>query len=581
MTIEVNGRPIETGPEPGESLLALLARTGFRLDAPCGGNGRCGKCRVSVENAQAPCAAEAAMLSAEELASGVRLACRTEPFDGMRLAFEEEGRRPAHIATEGRSVEYDFSPQIEIKRFTLDAPTLGDQRADAERLYAAPGMEGIELSRGALRALPGALRSGGWSVSAAVKGGRVLGVNPGRLCGLAVDIGTTTLACYLMDLTTGAELAVASALNPQRARGDDVIARCDFARAGGLDELQCSVAGEIDGLAGRMCEQAGVRRQDIYHAAFAGNTVMMHLFAGIPPENIALSPFVPAFTGSLECPARELGLHLNREAAATLLPSVAGYVGADIVAGLVASGMREDSEATLLIDIGTNGEIALAANGSLHACSTAAGPAFEGAHIRCGMGGVAGAVNKAELDGGIRYETIGNAPALGICGSGLVDIVAGLLETGALDETGRLCPDAAPAWLTFDGDAVVIDRKAGIVLAGRDVREVQLAKGAIAAGVDVLAAEAGIRISDIRHVYLAGGFGSYMDRRSACRIGLIPAELESRTSAIGNSSGAGTKAALLSKGAMAEARRIARAVQYVELSARKDFQEAFMEKMLF
>lgn len=569
MTIWVNGKSIETELKPGESLLALLARQGYRLNAPCGGNGRCGKCKVNIGNV------------------GVRLACRTMPMDGMRVSYEEAGERPAHIATEGQSVEYSFAPQVLIKDVVLEPPSLAGQAADMERVAHAFGMEELATSRSVLRELPAALRTGNWRVSTVLKDNRLLGLNPAGLYGAAVDIGTTTIACYLMDLRTGAELAVASSMNPQRIHGDDVIARCGFARSGGLDELQKTVAGEIDGLIGGMCAQAGVNRQDIYHITIAGNTVMMHLFAGISPENIALSPFIPAFTGAQEYSACELGLGLNPEAVATLLPCVAGYVGADIVAGIVAAGMREDSEASeaseasLLLDIGTNGEIALCANGRLYACSTAAGPAFEGAHIRCGMGGVAGAVSKVEIDGGVRFATIGGAPAQGICGSGLLDLVAGLLDCGAIDETGRLAPDAAPSWLEFDGEGIVVDRRAGIILTGRDIREVQLAKGAVAAGVEVLVKEAGIRITDIKHVYLAGGFGSYMDRHSACRVGLIPKELEDRTAAIGNSSGAGAKAALLSTEAMAEACRIAKAVQYVELSARKDFQDAFMDKMMF
>jgi uncharacterized 2Fe-2S/4Fe-4S cluster protein (DUF4445 family) len=581
MRIEVNGWAAEAEPAAGESLLGLLARQGFRLNAPCGGNGRCGKCRVLVENAAEPGEDDKRLLDAGELAAGVRLACRTVPFDGIRVRFEEAGERPAHIATEGNSVSYKYDPMVSVREIELPAPSLADQSADVARLARALGLEELTTPRGVLRELPQALRSGGWKASAVLKGNVLLGLNPSGLYGLAVDIGTTTLACYLVDLITGAELAVASALNPQKAYGDDVISRCDHARSGSLDALQKAVAGEIDALVGKMCAQAGVSRRDIFQATFAGNTVMMHLFAGIPPENIALSPFIPAFTDAQELGARELGLGLNPEAAAALLPCVAGYIGADTVAGIVAAGMRESSEPSMLIDIGTNGEIALAVNGRMYACSTAAGPAFEGAHIRNGMGGVAGAINKVEIDDGLRFTTIGNAPVRGICGSGLLDLVAGLLDCGAIDDTGRLDAESAPKWLEFEGDGVVVDRAADIVLTGRDIREVQLAKGAVAAGIDVIADEAGIKISDIRHVYLAGGFGSYMDRRSACRVGLIPKELEDRTVAIGNSSGAGAKAALLSKEAMEEACMVAKAVKYIELSARKDFQEAFMEKMLF
>lgn len=581
MRITLNGKTTDVAIDQDERLYELLARLGYRLNAPCGGNGRCGKCRVTIANAGEPNDIDRKLIDEEDLAAGVRLACATVPESGMVVSFEQTGERMAHIATEGKSVKYAFEPQVALKELALHAPDLADQAADVDRVAHALGEDRLEVPRGVLGGLPAALRQCGWNASAVLKGNRLLGLNPGALCGVAVDIGTTTLACYLIDLMTGAELAVASSLNPQKVYGDDVITRSDYARSGGLDTLQTAVAAEIDGLIGRMCAQAGVERADIYHVTLAGNTVMMHLFAGITPENIAMSPFIPAFSGAVDFTAAELGLRVHPEAPATLLPSVAGYVGADTVAGMLAVGMREDSETMLLIDIGTNGEIALSANGKLYSCSTAAGPAFEGAHISCGMGGVAGAINRAKVDGGISFSTIGNEKPRGICGSGLLDLVAGLLDCGAIDDTGRIDADAAPAWVEFDGSSVVIAKDAGICITGRDIREVQLAKGAIAAGVEVLLNEAGIKLADIRHVYLAGGFGSYMDKRSAGRVGLIPAELVGRTSAVGNSSGAGAKAALLSVYAMAEAERLARAVKYVELSARKDFQDLFMDKMFF
>jgi uncharacterized 2Fe-2S/4Fe-4S cluster protein (DUF4445 family) len=581
MTITVNGKALELEAAQGGTLHDLLTRRGFRLNAPYGGGGRCGKCRVTIDNAGAPSPADIRLLTADDLAAGVRLACATRPVEGMSVRFEGLGSGLAQIATEGQAIQYAFSPHVRAREVALPAPTLADQAADLTRLARALGVEGLEASRSLLGMLPGMLRQDGWKATAVLRGGRLLGLTPRAPLGLAVDIGTTTLAGDLLDLNTGGELAVASALNPQKAFGDDVISRSDYAGGGGLKTLQDAVVSEIGAMVRRLVGQAGADAGDIYHAVFAGNTVMMHLFAGVTPEHIALSPFIPAFTGALDMPAAELGLGLNPEASATLLPCVAGYVGADIVAGMLAAGMREEAETTLLIDIGTNGEIALAASGRLFACSTAAGPAFEGAHITCGMGGVAGAINRAELDGGLKFSTIGNAKAAGICGSGLIDLVAGLLDCGAIDETGRLDRDAAPGWLQFDGDGVVLEPEAGIRLTGRDIREVQLAKGAIAAGVEVLANEAGIRLGDIRRVCLAGGFGSYMDKSSAGRIGLIPQELVERTSAIGNSSGAGAKAALLSREAMAEAERLAKAVRYVELSARKDFQELFMDKMMF
>lgn len=581
MKITLNGRAFEEKPGQGESLHDVLARLGFRLNAPCGGNGRCGKCRVLISNAKEPTDTDLRLLDAQDIAAGVRLACATEPFEGMDARFEQTGEKPAHIATEGKSVKYEFCPQVTVKNVELSAPDLSDQAGDFERLQAALGAGPLEAPRGLLMRLPGALRQSGWKASAVIKGGRLLGVNPSGLYGVAVDIGTTTLAGYLLDLNTGAELAVASALNPQKAWGDDVISRCDAARSGLLGELQRAVASEIDGMVGRMCSKANVKREDIHQAIFAGNTVMQHLFAGVQPENIALSPFIPVFTQALDIPACELGLNLGPEAVATLMPGVAAYVGADIVAGLLAAGMNEDSEPSLLIDIGTNGEIALTAGGRLFACSTAAGPAFEGAHISSGMGGVEGAINKVEFKNGLRYSTINNAPALGVCGSGLLDLVAGFLDCGAIDETGRIDADAAPSWAELSDGKLVVSRESEIYLTGRDIREVQLAKGAIAAGLQVLLNEAGVSVTDVRYVWLAGGFGSYMDRRSACRVGLIPKELEGRVSAIGNSSGAGAKAALLSTEAMREACGAAKAMKYIELSARKDFQDAFIDKMFF
>lgn len=581
MTIQLNGERLDVLPGQSETLYDIIKKNGFHLNAPCGGNGRCGKCRVTIANAAAPTATDRALIAGEDIASGVRLACVTLPFEGMDVRFEQAGERPARIMTEGRSVQYAFAPPVRRAAFTMAAPTLGDQSDDLCRLARALGTPALSLSRGMLSRLPGALRSGSWQGSAALMGDRLLGLDPGAVLGMAVDIGTTTLAGYLVNLETGEEMAVASALNPQKAFGDDVITRADHARGGGLAALQRAVSAEIDALAGALCKMTAASREDVYHVTVAGNTVMMHLFAGITPEHIAASPFIPAFTAAMEYGAAELGLRLNAEAVATLLPCVAGYIGADTVAGILSSGMAGSPEAQLLIDIGTNGEIALAAGGKLWACSTAAGPAFEGAHISCGMGGVAGAVNKATLNGELRFTTIGDAPPRGICGSGLLDLVAGLLDCGAVDDTGRIDADGAPGWLRVEGDAVVVDDASGIRLTGRDIREVQLAKGAIAAGLEVLAAEAGVRLDDISRVYLAGGFGSYMDKRSAGRVGLIPPALTDRTVAIGNSSGAGARAALLSAEAMGEAARIARSVTYVELSARKDFQDAFMDKMMF
>ena len=581
MRITVNGTPVEVNHIPGDNLYELLTKSGYRINAPCGGGGRCGKCRVTIENPDEPTEEDARLLDEATLEMGIRLACATVVSEGMSVGFELQNEKLAHIVTEGKSIQYAFNPAIREYRVKLSPPELSSQSADFERVKATIGMGNLIIGRRLLKELPFVLRANGWEIDVVTYGDRLLGFNPHGLYGVAVDIGTTTLATYLMDLRTGAELAVASSLNPQKPYGDDVISRSDYARSGGLDVLQQIVAAEINRLVVELCAQANINSRDIYLMTLAGNTVMMHLFAGVSPENIALSPFIPAWTGSMDFCAAELGLELNPEAVATVLPCVAGYVGADTVAAMLAAGVREDGDTTLLIDIGTNGEIALSASGRLFACSTAAGPAFEGAHISSGMGGVSGAINKAKVDSQVRYSTIGNTQAKGICGSGLLDLISGFLENGAIDDTGRIDPDSAPDWLQISDSGLPVDSDKGIFITKRDIREVQLAKGAIAAGVEVLINEAGIKVSDIQHVYLAGGFGSFMDKRSACRVGLIPMELLNRTSAIGNGSGAGAKAALLSCDAMREAERLSHVVRYVELSARKDFQDAFMDKMMF
>jgi uncharacterized 2Fe-2S/4Fe-4S cluster protein (DUF4445 family) len=481
MKIIVNGKTLDVAPGHGETLYELLNGLGYRFHAPCGGGGRCGKCRVTIANAGEPAGEDANLLDAASLEKGVRLACATAIFDGMEIRFEPAGDRLAHIVTEGSSVQYDFAPPVQAKEVALTPPQLSDQTADLERLSAALGQDALQVPRETLRELPGVLRQNGWKASAVLKGTRLLALNPKNLCGVAVDIGTTTLASYLLDLRTGAELAVASALNPQKVFGEDVISRCDHARSGGLDELQKLVVTEINRLVARMCAEARVDRRDVFHMTMAGNTVMMHLLAGIPPENIAQSPFVPAWTRAIDFSAAELGLSVHPSAAVTLLPCIAGYVGADIVADMLAAGMNERGETALLIDIGTNGEIALSAGGKLFACSTAAGPAFEGAHISCGMGGVSGAISQVRMDHGIRYRTIGGAAACGVCGSGLLDLIAGFLDAGAIDLAGRIDGKNAAPWVEIHEGKLAVEKASGIFITQRDIREVQLAKAAIAA----------------------------------------------------------------------------------------------------
>lgn len=581
MILWINGRQFAA--QEGTLLDALVA-AGERIAAPCGGNGRCGKCLVLVRNPQRSCAQEERLLTAAQLSAGWRLACMSAVFDGMQVETQQV---PAgmKIAVEGGLYQTAPDASVRAQAFALEEPSLQDQRSDATRLLEAlNGPSRLQLA--AQRKLPHMLRDTGYAARAVVRDEEVLDVIDAgrRVLGVAVDIGTTTLAAYLLDLPTGEQLAADAALNPQKVWGDDVISRCDHARQGGTRELMEMVTGAVNTMVERMCRSAGVSSEEIYEMTVVGNTVMLHLFAGVSPEHIAHAPFIPAWTGRWKLNALELGISINRAGEVLLLPCIAGYVGADTVAAMLACAMHEKKEQALLIDIGTNGEIALGAKGKIYTCSTAAGPAFEGAHIRCGVGSIPGAINTVRMENDkLCFTTIDSQFACGICGSGLVDLAALLIEQGAVDSTGVLDGEAAAQALRpyFDEEGFWLDKEARIGLVQRDIRELQLAKGAIAAGIQVLMAEAGITPAELDHVYLAGGFGTYMDQRNAGIIGLIPPQLLDRTLAVGNAAGAGARAVLLSREMEQAAGQVAREARYVELSARPDFQDAFMDHMFF
>jgi uncharacterized 2Fe-2S/4Fe-4S cluster protein (DUF4445 family) len=366
----------------------------------------------------------------------------------------------------------------------------------------------------------------------------------------------------------------------------------------GLAVLSGLVRDEINNMLRTFQQRWGIAPDRIYHMTVVGNTIMMHLFAGLPVKNIAVSPFIPVIARRLELEPWQVGLNMCPSGRVTILPMVAGYVGADTIAAILASGMAERDELALLIDIGTNGEIALGNREGIITCSTAAGPAFEGAHIRYGMGGVKGAISKVRIaEDRIEYDTIGGEPARGICGSGIVDAMAQMLKAGIVDATGRMknaeeAKTELPAGLAsrvkeLDGKPALLiaSREEGalddIYICQKDVREVQLAKAAIASGIHILMREMGVRHEDIQKVYLAGGFGNYIDYDHAADIGLIPSELRSKIVAIGNAAGAGAKMALLSKEYMEMAEFIRHRTSYVELSSRLDFQSVFVDFLSF
>ncbi len=399
----------------------------------------------------------------------------------------------------------------------------------------------------------------------------------GRRYGAAVDIGTTSIVCFLMDLDSRQELSHASALNPQVQFGADVISRIEYSVENGPDRLTGCVRETICGLLEETAASAGIKTSEIERAVFVGNTCMHHLFLGISPASLAAAPFEPMVKEAVTLKADELGLKTIPGAEVTVLPNIAGFVGADTVGCMAAAEFDKREDLTLLIDIGTNGEIVLGRKDFSLACSTAAGPAFEGAKIECGMRAVEGAISHVSLENGkikcsVIPERSVNQEASGLCGSGLLDAVAVLLKTGNIDETGKLCTE---------DDSSRFYLKDEVYISQKDVREMQLAKGAIAAGIELLAKEAGVQVSDIETVLIAGAFGNYMDPESAFITGLIPKELYGRVQHIGNAAGEGAKKVLLDREELETASRLAKETKHIELAGSEDFQDVFVDNLGF
>ncbi|NLX69946.1 MAG: DUF4445 domain-containing protein [Clostridiales bacterium] len=590
----------------GQNLFSLLKEKGFFMDSPCGGKGICGKCKVKIIRGESTRKGhlrdELGHLPFAERDAGIRLSCRVRITEDLVVELPEASQRDAAIMTDGN---YDvvLNPVVSKQYIELSKPTVEDQTSDVERIEKRLGLSG-KLHPDIMRDIPDILRANDFKVTATLFEQNIISVEGGdtseKKYGLAVDLGTTTMVGFLMDLNTGRQIDVYSAINPQRQYGADVITRSDYTveNRDGLDTLSSLVREEINNMLAGFYKKHGIDAQNLYHITVVGNTIMMHLFAGLPVKNIAVSPFIPVTARRIDLDPLKLGIDMCPTGRVTLLPMVAGYVGADTVAAIMASGMAERDELALLIDIGTNGEIALGNRDGIMACSTAAGPAFEGANIRYGMGGISGAISRVWInDDGIQYATIGGQPARGICGSGIVDVVAQMLRAGILEPTGRMItreeaettlpPALAERICELDGKPALLmaSRQQGalddIYICQKDVREVQLAKAAIAAGVEILLKEMGVSVDDVGHVYLAGGFGNYIDFDHAADIGLIPEQLRTRIVPIGNGAGAGARMALLSREHMDGAQVIRDGIRYIELSAHIEFQNAFVEFMMF
>nr|WP_320131469.1 ASKHA domain-containing protein [uncultured Holophaga sp.] len=586
----------------GQTTREALYLAGLSYDFPCGGNGKCGKCRVQVEGGTSePTDQEQLLLSRTELEQGVRLACHTRILQDAEVLLME-GVKQSRILTQSIERKLELLPVLSKHYVELPPPHLEDQRSDYQRLKDAlcdslGECRTLRVSLGVLKKLSAVLREADFKVTAILQDDELCGVEKhdttAELLGMAFDIGTTTVVGYLLDLRTGRELCHVSALNPQTRFGGDVISRTAYSnQKNGLEELHLAVVETVNRLIETAASRVGKGPGDIYALSFAGNTCMHHLFLGLSPRHIALVPYVPVVNEALVLDPAQNQLVINPAGRAFLFPNIAGYVGGDTVAVVLATEMDRRDHMTLAIDIGTNGEMVLGTRQRLLACSTAAGPAFEGAQISSGMRGADGAIDHVRFGESLEYSVIGEVRPKGICGSGLIDLVAGLLELGIINKPGKILPperidnpaaapflarlvthENMPAFLLVPGEETSHGRP--ILLTQGDVRALQAAKGAIAAGVKILCGKQGITLDEVKEVVLAGAFGNYMDPHNACLIGLIPMELDGRITMVGNAAGAGAKMALLSRSEFARTAEIARVVDYIELGAQKDFNTVF------
>ena len=603
--LEPVGRRVEV--EAGTTLLDAAQKAGVDLVASCGGVGICGTCRVRIIQGEVTplTLTEEAELDDAQRSAGFRMACQTEPLSDVRLDIPPESLTAAQqMQVEGREAAVEIHPAVVAVDLVLDSPALGDLRSDMARVDEALARLGFAPLRGSLSlmgALSNFLRRHDWKARLAVCPGdeasRLVAVLPpgAALAGLAMDMGSTKLALYLVDLSNGVTLARTGVMNPQIAYGEDVVSRIAFANRGEENRrtLQTRLVETINAALLGLRQESGLAQDQVVDVVAVGNTAMHHLFAGLPVEQLGSAPYVPVVSQPLTFAASEIGLQVAPGAQVFMPANIAGYVGADHVAALLATQSYAASRTTLLADIGTNTEISLTYRGQVFSCSCASGPAFEGAHIQDGMRAVPGAIDRVRIaDGQVRLTTIGSQPPVGICGSGILEAVAQMLDAGILDERGVLRSVngpvdervrmnngrqpvfvLAPAQITGHGRDVLVTRK--------DVNEIQLAKGAIRAGIDILLAEAGIPADAIEAFVIAGAFGTYLDLASALRVGMFPTIPLERYHQVGNAAGVGAKALLISQERRAEAARIASGVHYIELTTHADFTPVFVDAMFF
>jgi len=582
---------------PADQLLLDCARQlGVELVSLCGGKGTCGRCKVQVLSGRIsePTPSERKALSSQELEDGYRLACQAYALSDCKLRVPLESLTTLQrTQVEGLEVTVHPEPPVCAYQVQLPSPSLSDLRADAERLLETLKQQhqvcchSVDVE--VLRDLSPRLRSWDWKAQVSVRDDEVVALGPwaSHQLGLAVDLGTTKIAGYLVDLEDGRTLAAQGVMNPQIAYGEDVMTRIARTRESPAEatRLQELAVEALNQVAVDLCAEVDATPEEVIEAVVVGNTAMHHLFLRLPVEQLGLSPYVPAVSTALDVKARDVGLHIAPGAYVHLLPNIAGFVGADHVAMLLATEAWQAEGVVLALDIGTNTEVCLVSNGEMTSVSCASGPAFEGAHIKHGMRAASGAIEHLRLvDDRIEYQTIGGAPPVGVCGSGILDAMAQLYIAGVLDRRGRM--GNHPRVRVHEGEREFVlvseaerDGRPAITITQKDVRELQLAKGAMRTGIQVLLEASGHSEEDIQRVIIAGAFGTYIDVASAVAIGMLPPLPLNRFRQVGNAAGMGAKLALISRRKRAEAQAIACRVGYIELATAPRLAQIFAQAM--
>lgn len=583
------------------TLMSAALKGEVDLAAICGGKGYCGKCLVEVINGKVSPLTdhEKKRVPKEKLDGSYRLACQTYVEGDVMIRVPDQSRvGKQRLVIMGKEPPVQIMSNVEKVYIELCPPSLEDPTADDERLLAglaAMGYPNLTIDTPAAREMPRILREAGWKVTAAILGRReVIALEKGdttaRKYGLAVDIGTTKLAVFIVDLNDGTIVYADGTMNPQIKFGEDVISRINYASQGKghLEEMRNTIVEGINSLLGSGIAEVEISRDEVYEAVLVGNTAMHHLFAGIDVKSLGLAPYAAGIGRSSDCRARDAGIAINPAGNVHLLPNVAGFVGADAIADVLASRLHEKERLTLLMDVGTNTEVMLGERNGIWACSTASGPAFEGAHIKCGMRAASGAIEKVWIDNDFRvsYKTIDDKKARGICGSGIIDAVAEMLKVGLIDTSGRIQQIGSDVRDGGSGREFVLvpkeeteTGKEDIVITQDDIREIQKAKAAIYAGFMTLVRKGGLDRRALAEIIIAGAFGNYIDPKNARIIGMIPELPLEKISFTGNTAGSGARLCLKSLDARREAQIVASKVKYIELAAQPIFEEEYINAM--